>query len=1029
MNRHLFAAVAALSLLAGAASHTFAVDVEDLKPGLVAIYRDGAKPPVEIVRLEPTVALNWKANETAHPRLAAEGGSVEWQGHVNVLRAGTYRLSATLRGKLQVSVGGKDVLSVESAGDVASLETGPETRLEAGVHPIVAKFTRPTGAARVELLWQSPQFRAEPVPFDALFHLPAKVPAGLATDHVLERGRFLTEARNCTGCHKPDGADKVAKGLVGRQGPDLSQVGGRVYAGWLYSWLNDPRKVRPSAVMPKVFSDDAAGKTEAYAVARFLSSLGGPPKVNPKPPNPNEVRTSAALGKRLFTSVGCIACHNEEKGKQAANSAAAFYGIRTGTGWQNFQLGGLGSKTTPEALAAYLSNPHATDPSGTMPSLNLEGKEANDLARFLCAAKDQDISEELPAAPANDALLAAFKRVESNEQELTAFQKLEADKQLLDLGKRLVIAKNCAGCHTIAPDKKPLAVQPIKTSFADLKAEKSHAAGCLAEDAAKRGQAPYFGFKETDVKAVRQFLKEGSTGAGSPAPTYAARLTIQRFNCLACHQRDGEGGLGTDVVELLRQYEKADNAEAVIPPPLTGVGHKLRTPWLKQVLTAKGRARPWMGLRMPQFGDSHVGTLAEAFALVEGIEADDKVHAVPLNAAKIEAGKQLVGKGGFGCISCHDIAGIPNVGTRGPDLAGMNQRVRFDWYGRWLSEAQRMQPGTRMPTVFPEGKSTVETVLNGKANAQADAIWAYLSLGSGLPLPEGLQPPKGLILTVKDKPILLRTFMPDSGSRSVAIGFPGNVSTSFDANACRLSYAWSGNFLDTAPVWSGRGGNPAKLLGPKFWNAPQGCPWAVNDSNDPPDFAAQAKDLGYGAPLPDNKVYDGPRHLAFDGYTLDKDGVPTFKYRLDASADNPVKVSERPEPLKSPVALGVGRRFALHVPASRKAWLLAGETNQVPRLLDGKGNPLDLDVKAGRVELPTGDRLVVLPQSEGRVVVLEAKTAPEGTRWLLQKQGATWQLMLHLPAPQKATDMQIGINVWSPFRDEPALLKELLTAK
>ena len=303
------------------------------------------------------------------------------------------------------------------------------------------------------------------------------------------------------------------------------------------------------------------------------------------------------------------------------------------------------------------------------------------------------------------------------------------------------------------------------------------------------------------------------------------------MNCLACHSRDGEGGLSTDVVEQLRKFANAENAEAVAPPTLTGVGHKLRTAWMKQVLTAGARARPWMSLRMPQFGDANVGRLPEEVASLEGTQPDDDVHKTPLSAAKIEAGRTLIGKNAFGCISCHDLAGIANTGTRGPDLAGMNQRVRYEWYLRWMEQPQRMQPGTRMPQVFLDGKSLVPTVLNADAAAQADAIWGYLSLGPGLPLPEGMQGfAKGMILTVKDKPILLRTFMPEAGSRAIAIGFPSGVSAAFDAHTCRLAYAWTGQFLDAAPVWDGRGGNPAKVLGTKIWNAPAGCPVSAGDS-------------------------------------------------------------------------------------------------------------------------------------------------------------------------------------------------------
>ena len=117
-------------------------------------------------------------------------------------------------------------------------------------------------------------------------------------------------------------------------------------------------------------------------------------------------------------------------------------------------------------------------------------------------------------------------------------------------------------------------------------------------------------FAAADRDAFVLFLAEGLTGAGSPAPAYAARETIRRFNCLACHNRDGEGGLTVEIVEQLRKFQNAESAEAVLPPTLTGVGHKLRTPWMKQVLLNAGRARPWMSLRMPQFGDANVGALA-----------------------------------------------------------------------------------------------------------------------------------------------------------------------------------------------------------------------------------------------------------------------------------------------------------------------------------------------------------------------------------------------------------------------------------
>ncbi len=603
-----------------------------------------------------------------------------------------------------------------------------------------------------------------------------------------------------------------------------------------------------------------------------------------------------------------------------------------------------------------------------------------------------------------------------------------SDAQADDFGKRLVVAKGCLNCHTIASDGKPFATLRAHPALEDLGNEKD--AGCLADKPEKRDRAPAFAFTDADRDALRAFLAEGLKGAGTPAPAYAARETIKRMNCLACHSRDGEGGLSTDVTEQLRKFANADNAEAVAPPTLTGVGHKLRTAWMKQVLTGAARARPWMSLRMPQFGEANVGRLPEEVAALEGTDADDAVHKTPLTAARIEAGRTLIGKGAFGCISCHDLAGVANTGTRGPDLAGVAQRVRYDWYLRWMEQPQRMQPGTRMPQVFMDGKSLVPAVLNGDAAAQADAIWGYLSLGPGLPLPDGMPGPvKGLILTVKDKPYLLRTFMPDAGSRAVAIGFPSGVSAAFDAHTCRLAYAWTGQFLDASPVWDGRGGNPAHVLGPHIWNAPAGCPIAATPSEQPPDFTARAKDAAFGGALPEGVLFDGVPLLHFDGYALDREGAPTFHYHLQGGTDDRLDVRERIESLRNGAAAGVARRFALQVPSRQNAWLLAGECGGEPRLLDAKGTAVALDLKSGTAEVAAAGKALLLPQDGDHVVILKLAAAPDGTVWRVQKGGAGWQALVRVPPGAADGKPTVDLDVWVPYRNEPELIKELLSAR
>jgi hypothetical protein len=277
--------------------------------------------------------------------------------------------------------------------------------------------------------------------------------------------------------------------------------------------------------------------------------------------------------------------------------------------------------------------------------------------------------------------------------------------------------------------------------------------------------------------------------------------------------------------------------------------------------------------------------------------------------------------------------------------------------------------------------------------------------------------------------VVLRTFMPDAGSRALAVGFPGGISAAFDAHTCRLAYGWSGEFLDAAPIWADRGGNPAKVLGARFWTAPPGCPVGATSRPDPPDFAARANDPAYGAPIPEGKVFQETMRLQFLGYAMDKKGMPTFRYRLEADSGAGLAVEERVAALRCTVATGVSRHFRVMTPAQQTLWLLAGESKKPPGLLDAKGSLSSLDLKGGKADVAVTGEMLVLPQENGRPIVMALAAAPKGSSWRVQRGGDGWQVLLHVPASSHATTIPIDINLWAPYRDDPGLLKELVSVK
>lgn len=1003
------------------------VDRKLLKPGLIAGYLQDPTQPQSgaVYRLEPTVALYLKDGEGVTPK--ATTASVNWRGFLQIVTAGKYRFTAVVQGGT-AEVVLKRIGNVVRALDAnhaayqnpaiatTAIEAGgPEIELSPGVYQFTAKFIgSPGGAAkdkRLELHWQGPGFRREPIPNFFFGHLPSDRTETIDKHLPATHGRYLFEELGCKNCHQSKN-----ESFVERTGPDLSEIGRRVFPGWLDAWLANPSKLRPHTTMPKLFTDDARGQAERYAIGRYLVSLGGPIREPKVPTISNEWTKSLSNGAKLFTTTGCAACHGKQLAATAKKNedddddqpvkfepASSLLGFGTATGPQAiYALGGVGSKSTPDQLQRYLLDPLKTNPHGRMPNMQLSNDEARDLARYLYRLTDnieRDAPKEPPMKPAD------FDAKSWNE-----------------LGERLLTSKGCVNCHTVAPGGRKLPMLEVPSLDEQPANERNRSeSGCLAAKPNVE-KVPVYSLDADQVAALRTYVGPGLK-PGVPSSLDLARSALKRFNCLNCHVRDGEGGIGTELADQMKKLESAENADDVAPPRLTGVGHKAKTSWLNAVLLNGARARPWMTLRMPQYGAANVGHLPVTLAHLEGTLPDDSTKPVKYASASLEAGRKLNGSEGLGCIKCHDISGHVGGGTRGPDLARTTERLRYEWYERWMHNPQRLAPGTKMPQNFNNGKSAFTNLLNGDADPQIEAIWAYLSLGPGLPLPVGMEPPKGLILKGGDRPEILRTFMPDgAGNRAIAVGFASSAFV-FDAGACRVAFAWEGNFLDASPVWNNRGGAPAKLLGPKFLSPPAGQPWGVTGSRTPPNFTERATDPAFGAPVPNEKIYQGKRQVHFEGYTLDDQGIPTFRYRVaDPEEKGELVIRETAVPVKGSVATGLSRTFVVETPATRTPWLLAGETSSEPRAYAANGSRLELNLKDAAPEVPAIGSRIVLPEGN-RATVLILSESPSGTVWrLAPKPGGGWQAIVRFPEAKDPAKFTVQLTAWSAPKDDEAII-------
>ncbi len=944
----------------------FAQDIEPeaVQPGILATYSDSQ---TKLSRLESAIAINVPGKESPHPAIASSGYRIQWVGTINVLRNGSYRFEANLIGKFSLSIGDKNIF--EAIVSDGKSPIGANLELKSGIYPLVAQFEAKDAPAQLELLWQTPGSRMEPIPHAVLGHQSAKLPDGKKMG-ASEYGRFLFEELSCFKCHMSGTNDLKSAGIPDRTGPNLTDIASRTNGAWLNHWLDDPSKVRPATAMPKMFADDATGKAEQKAVVSYLLTLGKPTVDNARPARPQDYIKSINSGKALFTSVGCAACHPNAIPKDKIESSVNGFGGQVSVVGA-YPLGNVGSKFTEKSLTKYLQNPQATQPHGRMPSMNLSGTEAQDIAHFLMQSTEKD---PLPA--------------------------FVADKQESELGKQLITSKGCINCHAVEPAGKSL---PTNATFVSLeKIREKPTEGCLSA----KGKGARYHLNDNQRSALQAFLQSKQVWPGNKATGYQTQIAFKRFGCVNCHIRDGEGGISNALADAMKRYEKSENVDDVRPPVLTGVGHKLRTSWFQKVLLEAGRSRPWMSLRMPQYGADNVGNLVEGLSRIEGEAPNDALHEVKASRELLEAGRLMLGKNGLGCIGCHDIAGIQNSGTRGPDLATTNQRVRYDWYRRWMEQPQRMDPKTRMPQVFIDGKSPMPNLMGGDTDRQADAMWAYMALGPTMPLPAGLEPPKGLNIAVTTRPEILRTFMPELGSRGIAVGYPGSMNLAFDAATCRLAYAWAGNFLDASPVWANRGGAPAKLLGSKIWTSPDFNPWASSSSTVPPDFKSRSGDPAYGAKLPDLKRYDGEARVNFEGYALDADGNPTFKYRIKGDSTEPLHVAEKPLPISSSLMNGLQRSYTVQAPEGQQTWLYVGSSKTLPKMIaaDNKITDAILDKP-----LPI-ETLIALSEAD-RFTINQATGLTCAATWLIRKNGDGYEVLLKLSADSKKKET-VNLRSW-----------------
>ncbi|MBI1370700.1 MAG: hypothetical protein GC162_18840 [Planctomycetes bacterium] len=411
----------------------------------------------------------------------------------------------------------------------------------------------------------------------------------------------------------------------------------------------------------------------------------------------------------------------------------------------------------------------------------------------------------------------------------------------VDSGRQAFTKLGCVACHDLGHG---LLAPPAAKPLADL--DPAAKSGCLAQ----HPTAPAADFSLSS--AQRTALAVAINALKKPLVPLAAAARVHRmmtrFNCYACHHRGDIGGPAIDRQPLFTGEDEIGN-EGRFPPALTDIGRHLQKAWMHDVLAGKAEVRPYLNTRMPMFGFDNVGAFVDLTFEADGGSAADP--AMAFKDGDVEAGRTLLGARGLMCITCHQLRDRKALGIQALNLSTIPRRLQPDYFRRALIEPQVLRPGTLMPIFFPEGHSTRPDILGGDADKQIASIWKYLAEGKNEP--EGYPPKQGdFELLPTDKAMLLRCFMKDVGADAIAVGFPEKVHFAFDATHVRPALAWRGRFVDAYSTWFTRFQEPTAPLGDDVIALPTDS--AFVDAN--------------GKTLP----------LNWQGYRLDKYGIPTFLY-------------------------------------------------------------------------------------------------------------------------------------------------------
>ncbi|HEX9869246.1 MAG TPA: c-type cytochrome [Candidatus Tectomicrobia bacterium] len=416
----------------------------------------------------------------------------------------------------------------------------------------------------------------------------------------VEAGKKVVEEIGCLGCHQINGTGNSFA-------PDLSRVGGKVNADWLFAWVRHPQDYQPKTLMPNLRLTDE----QATHVTAYLMTLGA--KTERPGFAQKLVDTDVAeAGKRLIGRYGCYGCH-EIYGMEAQPRVGA-------------ELTTYADKRPWEMVFGDVplvkKKDHIITPIERLINLHSDGKQIEEswegwtfgkMKNARMYATDR-IIQQMPNFAFSDAnasaLLVLLRSFTDERLPASYISTPSGDEALRVAGTGVLEKYNCLGCHNLAGQGGTIAPN---LAYEGSKVRGDWLLSFLKQPQKIRplmqARMPTFSLTDQEAVNVRDYIMTAFLDARVPkggqvvqavSPDLAAqgeKLFWEKYPCFTCHQIQGKTG------------------GAAVGPDLTEAWKRLNPEWMVQWIKNPQGFEP--ATLMPNLGVAD----AEAIALVAYLES------------------------------------------------------------------------------------------------------------------------------------------------------------------------------------------------------------------------------------------------------------------------------------------------------------------------------------------------------------------------------------------------------------------------